>query len=148
MVHGPRSTVRGSKRRPELQLRRGASGVTSLLDAAKHPQRPVIDDMRALIAGAVPAAVESIKWNAPSFATAEHFATFHLRGKVGVQLVLHLGAKPKTAQDMRRIVADDRGLLEWKGPDRAIVTVRDAAHLATIRTDLTRLITSWAAHVT
>lgn len=118
-----------------------------LLDAAAHPQRAVIDTMRALIARAVPHATESIKWNAPSFALAEHFATFHLRAKAGVHLVLHLGAKPHSAVDMREALGIKAAFLDWKGPDRAVVAVRDAAHLSTIQPQLARVIRAWAAHV-
>lgn len=118
-----------------------------MLDAAAHPQRAVIDAMRAIIAHAVPRASESIKWNAPSFALAEHFATFHLRAKAGVHLVLHLGAKPQRALDMREALGIEAAFLEWKGPDRAVVAVRDAAHLSTIQPQLTRVLRAWAAHV-
>ena len=124
-----------------------SASIAALLDASPHPQRAVIDALRALIARAVPAAVESIKWNAPSFATAEHFATFNLRAKPGVQLVLHLGAKPRRDVDMREAIEADASLLEWKGPDRALVTVRDAAHLATLRAPLTRILRTWVKHV-
>ncbi len=103
--------------------------------------------MRALIARAVPHATESIKWNAPSFALAEHFATFHLRAKAGVHLVLHLGAKPHSAVDMREALGIKAAFLDWKGPDRAVVAVRDAAHLSTIQPQLARVIRAWAAHV-
>ena len=121
-----------------------SSPVEQLLDDARHPQRDVIDDMRAIIARAVPTAVESIKWNAPSFSTADHFATFHLRSKAGVQLVLHLGAKPKRAVDMREVIGEVDELLEWKGPDRAVVTVRNAAHLRRIKPQLARVVRAWA----
>lgn len=121
--------------------------VTALLDAAAHPQRAVIDSMRALIARAVPRASESIKWNAPSFALAEHFATFHLRAKAGVHLVLHLGAKPQHALDMREALGIAAPFLDWKGPDRAVVAVRDAKHLATIQPALARVLRAWATHV-
>jgi hypothetical protein len=124
-----------------------AGEVEALLDASPHPQRPVIDAMRAIIARAVPDAVESVKWNAPSFATAEHFATFNLRAKTGVQLVLHRGARPTQTVDMRAVLGEDAQLLEWKGPDRAVLTVRDAAHLATLRMSLGRLVRDWATHV-
>lgn len=124
-----------------------AGEVQALLDASDHPQRPVIDAMRAIIARAVPKALESVKWNAPSFATVEHFATFNLRAKSGVQLVLHRGARPARVLDMRDLLGADAQLLEWKSPDRALLTVRDAAHLAALRVSLGRLARAWAAHV-
>jgi hypothetical protein len=132
---------------PPAKSARPADSVEALLDTLQHPQRPLIDAMRALVVRAVPAAAESIKWNAPSFATAEHFATFHLRGKGGVQLILHLGARPQKGIDMRDVIDDDLPFLEWKGADRAVVTIRDAAHLDSVRTALTRLLRAWAAQV-
>ncbi len=132
---------------PRKASPRTSDAIAALLDASTHPQRAVIDAVRALIARAVPVAVESIKWNAPSFATAEHFATFNLRARPGVQLVLHLGAKPRRDADMREAIGTDAPLLEWKGPDRALVTVRDATHLASIRVPLARVLRTWAKHV-
>lgn len=124
-----------------------AGEVEALLDASPYPQRPVIDAMRAIVARAVPEAVESVKWNAPSFATAEHFATFNLRATSGVQLVLHRGARPARVRDMRDLLGADAQLLEWKSPDRALLTVSDAAHLAALRAPLGRLVRVWAKHV-
>jgi hypothetical protein len=118
-----------------------------LLDAVDHPQRPVIDELRALIARAVPRASESIKWNAPSFALAEHFATFHLRARTDVHLVLHLGARPRRSVDMREELGLEAPFLDWKGPDRAVVAVRDARHLSTIQASLARVLRAWARHV-
>lgn len=125
----------------------GAVTVDMHLDALQHAERALIDALRALIAGAVPDATESIKWNAPSFAKGEHFATLQLRAKRGVQLVLHLGAKPRTDVDMRTLVADDAGLLEWKSADRAIVTLRDIAHFGENRASLQRIVSVWSEAV-
>lgn len=94
---------------------------------AAHPLRDAIDRTREVIRAAVPSATESVKWNAPSFATSEHFATFFLRSTTSVQVVLHLGAKPKKRTTLRDAVEDPAGLLEWRDEDRAIVTFRDAA---------------------
>jgi hypothetical protein len=121
--------------------------VPDVLDAAQHPQRAVIDAMRAIIADAVPLATESVKWNAPSFATTEHFATFHLRAKTGVQLVLHLGAKSKPGVDMRLLLGEGDALLEWKGPDRALITIRDAEQLSAVQSSLSQLVRAWVAHL-
>ena len=100
-----------------------------------------------MIVRAVPGVAESVKWNAPSFALSEHFATFHLRSKTGVQLVLHLGAKARPGLDMRTVIGPRGGILEWKGPDRAIVTVRDATHLKAMRAELSRILAVWSQHV-
>lgn len=121
--------------------------VDAMLDELAPPQRPLIDALRRMIARAVPGASESVKWNAPSFALSEHFATFHLRSKAGVQLVLHLGAKRRPDVDMRTVIGPRSGVLEWKGPDRAIVTVRDATHLKEMRAELSRILKVWSLQV-
>ena len=106
---------------------RAAADVESLLATLDHPHADAIDALRALIRGVDSRVRESIKWNAPSFATSEHFATFHLRAKAGVQVVLHLGSTPRPDAWVRAGVHDPAGLLEWRGPDRAIVTFADRA---------------------
>lgn len=68
-----------------------------------------------------------------------------LRAKSGVQLVLHQGAKPRSAAELKVRVADSAGLLEWKGPDRAVIVVRDVAHFESIRAPLEGIIARWAA---
>lgn len=117
------------------------------MDALRPSQRVLVDAVRQVIARAVPRATESVKWNAPSFALAEHFATFHLRAKTGVQLVLHLGAKVRPDTDLRTVITSPGDLLEWKGPDRAIVSLRDVTHLAAVRRELTRILKAWSQQV-
>jgi hypothetical protein len=48
---------------------------------SSHPSCDAINRARQIIRDVVPSAVESVKWNAPSFSTGEHFATFFLGGK-------------------------------------------------------------------
>jgi hypothetical protein len=118
------------------------------LDTLAHRERPLIDALRRVIARAVPRAAESVKWNAPSFAIAEHFATLQLRATIGVQLVLHLGAAKRADIDLRTEIGRTSELLEWKGADRALVTIRDAAHLEAIQPELSRILKAWSQHVT
>jgi hypothetical protein len=106
-----------------------------------------VNAVRQLIARAVPAAAESVKWNAPSFALADHFATFHLRGTEGVQLVLHLGARARPGVDLRTDAGLRSRLLQWKGPDRAIVTVPDIGVLKTMRAELAAVLKAWSRYV-
>lgn len=124
-----------------------ADSPDALLDRLEHPERRLIDALRRRIAAAAPRAVESVKWNAPSFALSDHFATLNLRAKSGIQLVLHLGAKPRTDLDMRKLVVAPAGLLEWKGPDRAVVAILDGAHLKRIGPALGRVVKRWAKEV-
>jgi hypothetical protein len=118
--------------------------VSKFLDTLGHRERRLIDAVRALIAAAGPAATEQVKWNAPSFALSEHFATLNLRAKRGIQLVLHLGAKPRADLDMRAVIKAPAGLLDWKGPDRAIVTIPDVAYLEDNGPALGRVVKAWA----
>lgn len=121
-----------------------ADAVGNLLDRLRHSERRLIDAVRALVAAAAPAAIEQVKWNAPSFALSEHFATLNLRAKHGIQLVLHLGARPRADLDMRSVIKAPAGLLDWKGPDRAVVAILDAAHLEEIGPALGRVVKAWA----
>jgi hypothetical protein len=60
---------------------------------------------------------EDIKWNARSFRTSEHFATFHLRAQGG--------AKARDSAVSGIAVDDPESMLEWLAKDRAAVTFRD-----------------------
>ena len=91
--------------------------------------------------------VESVKWNAPSFATVEHFATFHLRSKNGLQVILHMGAKKRDDVTVRADVEDPDGLLEWRGDDRAVVTFRDVHDVEAKADAFTSIVRQWITHV-
>ncbi|MGN6790135.1 MAG: DUF1801 domain-containing protein [Rhodanobacteraceae bacterium] len=121
--------------------------VDTLLASLDHPCAAEIEVVRRIILAAVPCVRESVKWNAPSFATTEHFATFHLRTKSGIQVVLHLGAKPRPDSGLRAAVADPAGLLQWRGPDRATVSFRDLADVEAKAAAFTPIVRQWVAFV-
>ena len=120
-----------------------APDVETFLASLEHPQKPALVALRRLIRDANPAVGESVKWNAPSFHTSEHFATFHLRHRGGVQVVLHFGAKPRRDAAARARVADPAGLLEWRGPDRATVTFADLADVEAKREPFSAVLRQW-----
>src|SRR5688572_26703061 len=120
--------------------------VEKFLASLEHPFKREVIALRQLILGVDANITEGIKWNAPSFRTSEWFATFQLRGKPGVRIVLHLGARKRTGP--RPVIADPAGLLTWLGDDRAIVTFADAAEVAAQRAALTAIVRAWIAHVT
>jgi hypothetical protein len=124
-----------------------ASDVERFLAALDHPQRNAILALRAIILGADARIAESVKWNAPSFHTSEHFATFHLRAKTGVQVVLHLGAKPRPDATVRDSIDDGASLLEWRSPDRALATFRDLADVEEKRAAFAAIVRQWIAFV-
>lgn len=122
--------------------------VAAFLDALDHPRKAEILAIRQLVLDADPGIAEEVKWNAPSFRTAsEHFATFHLRGKDGVMVVLHLGAKARADAGVREAVRDPAGLLEWKGRDRAVVTFRDLADVKSRGKAFADVVRQWIRHV-
>lgn len=114
---------------------------------AGHPHATAINALRALIRGLDPSIQEGVKWNAPSFWTTEHFATFNLRHRVAAQLVLHLGARSRADVDLRTVIADPNGLLDWRGPDRAVVVVADPAGVETNASALAGIIRRWITFV-
>ena len=104
--------------------RDSTADVDRLLADLEHPGKPEIEAVRALILGADKRIRESVKWNAPSYCLADHFATFKLRPPGSVQVVFHTGAKVRP--DARAIVIDDpAGLLKWAAKDRCVATFKD-----------------------
>lgn len=124
-----------------------AGDVQAFLAALDHPRKPEIQALRGIILGAVPAIGEGIKWNAPSFRTSEWFATFHLRAKAGVQVILHFGAKVRDRPGARPAIADPESLLVWLGPDRASATFRDLADVEAKHPAFEALVRQWIQHV-
>ena len=121
--------------------------VDAFLATLDHPHTDAIAAVRAIILGAAPGIGEGIKWNAPSFRTTEWFATFHLRTRDGVQLILHLGARVRDTAATGIAVDDPHGLLEWLARDRATVRLRDLADVEARRDALAALVRAWIAHV-
>ncbi|HEY1013276.1 MAG TPA: hypothetical protein VGE07_11265, partial [Herpetosiphonaceae bacterium] len=68
--------------------------VAEFLDELDHPHKPAIAALREQILALDPRIREGIKWNAPSFALGDDFATFKLRPAETIQIVLHPGARP------------------------------------------------------
>lgn len=129
--------------------RRGAAAadVESFLAALEHPFRREILAVRELILGAAPSIAEGVKWNAPSFRTSEWFATFHLRARDGVRVILHLGAKKRDDAGGVAAVHDPEGLLRWLAADRAAVTFGDLAEVQAKGPALAAVVRAWIGHV-
>jgi hypothetical protein len=125
----------------------GAADVEAFLTELEHPFKREVLALRAIIREADPAIRESIKWNAPSFATTEHFATFQLRHRDGVQIVLHLGAKPRPDVQAQASIDDPQGMLEWRGADRALVSFRDLREIAARKSAFVKILRQWVTLV-
>lgn len=138
---------RTPKKRPAAGPAPAAEDVQAHLARLDHPLKREVLAIRKIIRGVDPRIAESVKWNAPSFSTSEHFATFQLRDTRSVLLVLHLGAKPPAGASVRGRIADPSGLLQWRGPDRATVSFRDLRDVQAKEAALADLIRQWITFV-
>lgn len=127
--------------------RQPTQDVDAFVAALDHPHRAEILALRRIILDADPRIGEGIKWNAPSFRTSEWFATFHLRARAGVQVILHFGARVRDRSGARAAIADPQGMLAWLAPDRASVTFRDAAEVEARRSAFAAVVRQWIEHV-
>ncbi|WP_437499016.1 DUF1801 domain-containing protein [Sorangium sp. So ce1099] len=121
--------------------------VVAYLRELDHPLKEAVVALRQIILGVSPAIREEIKWNAPSFRTTEHFATFNLRAKDRVRLILHLGAKVKDTAAKGLEIADPAGLLEWLARDRCLVTFSDGEDVQAKRAALESVLRAWLRQV-
>ncbi len=136
-----------SSRTPGTRRAPAPDDVEAFLAALDHPLKPEILALRQIILNADPGIAEAIKWNAPSFYTREHFATFHLRAKDGVQIVLHFGAKKRDDTPPPAAIADPESLLKWPARDRATATFQNLADIEAKRPVFTDLIRQWIRYV-
>lgn len=103
--------------------------------------------IRQIILGSNPNITEQIKWNVPSFCTSEHFATFHLRAKDSIGIILHLGAKVRDTAVTGIKISDPESLLEWLGNDRAMVKFYDLTDIETKKLAFVNIVQQWIEHV-
>lgn len=117
----PRSKQSGKSVRGEKQEHaRRSPAVDDYLATLQHAHKDEIKAVRDVVMSADPSIHEGVKWNAPSFWRGEWFATFHLRAKGGVMLIIHRGAKVQSAESTR-YVEDPEGVLQWLTNDRCAV---------------------------
>jgi hypothetical protein len=139
-------TTAPAKGRPDaiaMDTEQTDPAVAAFLSDLEHPLKKEIESVRKLILGVSPDIREGIKWNAPSFRTTEYFATFNLRAKDCVRLVLHTGAKVKATAKTGLKVDDPKGLLEWLAKDRCLVTLTGQKDIQAKRAALKALLREW-----
>ncbi len=96
--------------------------VEEYLAGLEHPRIRDIEVVRAAILGAEPAAVESVKWNAPNFAMGgQDRVTFRLQPGGRFQVVLHRGARVKDSSGFT--FEDPDNLVTWASADRGVIDV-------------------------
>lgn len=108
-------------RRSANQHPDGTKNVEIFLSSLDHPRKQEILALRKIILNSDPSIGEDIKWNVPSFFIKEFFATFHLRGKGSVQVIMHFGAKKRDDTIQDGAITDPDSLLVWLGKDRAAI---------------------------
>jgi hypothetical protein len=103
----------------------------------------MIETIRAAILAANPGIVENEKWNSPNFTfDGVDRVTIRVNPKGGVQLIFHRG--PTVRPDAATFRFDDpTGLLEWRAPDRGVLTIRDDGDAIAKAPDVTRLVKLW-----
>jgi uncharacterized protein DUF1801 len=120
-----------------------AGDVQRFVASLDHPFKSEILLVRSIILASDARIAEGIKWNSLSFRATEYFATFHLRSRDRVQLILHRGAKKRSALGLRSVVKDPGNLLQWLGEDRATLVFASVDEIAAARDALTQLIRDW-----
>lgn len=125
--------------------RRSSADVEAwFISHADHANLPTLTALCDVVDGISDRVRCEIKWNAPSYALTDHFATTGLAPSGGVRLVLHTGAaKRETPLGLRNEVADPTGLLRWNDQDRATVMFLSVTEVAVAREPLSRIITRW-----
>ena len=120
------------------------NAVETWLDALSPENRALFDRLRAIVIGAAPDLIETIKWNAPSFADGDHDrVTLGLERKGGVRLVLHRGAAVKSTSGF--VFNDPEKVAKWPSADRGVATFADLAALEAKIEALDDLIRRWVA---
>lgn len=107
-----------------------AEQVAEFMARLEHPLKAEIEAARAIIKSASPKIAERIKWNAPSYYTAEDLLTFNPRTTKNVQIVFHHVA----------ITEVRSALLEGNYKDRRLVHLNDMADLEAKREELERVL--------
>jgi|WetSurMetagenome_2_1015567.scaffolds.fasta_scaffold571132_2 hypothetical protein len=102
--------------------------VTALVVASKHPMTKEITALRRLILSAHTGLTETVKWNSPNFALgAEDRITLRIQPIKHIQIIFHHGSKPRRLKT--KPIKDAGGILDWKGTERAVLEIRNAAEL-------------------
>lgn len=121
------------------------AAVNAFMATLDHPHHAAIEAVRGAILHAAPSISEGMKWNVPSFRTHEYFATTHLRAKVGIGVILHLGAKVRKEAPVQ--ITDPEGQLVWLAPDRAVVHFADVNDVRAREAALQAIVRQWISFV-
>jgi len=141
---------RSSAKRAGASKRTGpkkSQEVAAFMRELQHPLTAEVEAVRQIILGADPRIEEAIKWNAPSFYTLDHFATFNLRAPDHLLVIFHTGARPRPAAAAALKIDDPAALLEWLAKDRAAARFYTMKDVTTRRAALTAVVRQWVEGV-
>lgn len=120
------------------------NAVETWLDSLSPDERDGIERLRLIVHAAAPDMVETIKWNAPSFADGDQDrVTLGIERKGGWRMVLHRGAAPQDSTGFR--FDDPDRLARWPTGDRGVVTLGSVDEIAPRQTGLEDLVRRWIA---
>lgn len=117
--------------------------VDDLMNALVHQHKDAITLLRRIILGVDASIKEGVKWNAPSFRTAEYFATTNLRTKKGIGVILHLGAKVRDLPAGGITIKDPDKLLIWLANDRAAIEFTDGDEVKSKQSAFEKILRQW-----
>ncbi|MBQ0945143.1 DUF1801 domain-containing protein [Ideonella sp. 4Y16] len=117
-------------------------GVDAFLASLAHPHKEGIELLRQAILAVDSRITEDVKWNAPSFALADHFATFKLHPPATLQLVLHTGAR-RQASPRRFALSGAEPFIKWAAPDRCVITLANTASAREHTALVANLVRQW-----
>ena len=144
------SAKKAAKAAPKRAAKKAAATIAPSVDAymsdLKHAHKDGVQDIRRLILSLAGGIKEDVKWNAPSFYSDDHFATFRLHPSPIFQLILHTGAKKKASAKPLKI-DDPKGLLKWAAADRCVVTFSSAADAKAKKGALTAILRAWISQL-
>jgi hypothetical protein len=138
--------ARKAPAKPAVKTKRSEPSVEDLMASLAHPFHADVESVRKAILAVDKSITDGTKWNSLSFCTTEWFATWNWRAKDQIQLVLHLGAKNGKAVETGAI-PDPKGLLEWKGKDRALANLGSGAKLKANLPALKAILKVWIRYV-
>jgi hypothetical protein len=116
--------------------------VEAWLEAVPANERAAIDRLREIVHAAGVDLIETIKWNAPSFADEDQDRiTLGIERKGGVRLVLHRGAAVREASGFA--FDDPENVAKWPSADRGVATFADLAAVEAKASVLEELVRRW-----
>jgi hypothetical protein len=116
--------------------------VADFLSKLEHPLKQEFAVVRKMILGVSLEIREGIKWNAPSFRTADWFATFLLRTRDRVKLIFHSGAKKKGLM-LKGKIPGAAGFIQWLAADRCMVTLGAGKEIQKHRAAFVSFVRAW-----